>query len=286
MLRTLAATCASLAAFAANSLLARAALSAAAIDPASFTAVRLTSGAVALLVVARIFSRRGGERTAAGSWPSALALFGYAIAFSWAYLTLAAGTGALILFGAVQATMIGAGLWSGERPRPLRWLGLAVALGGLVYLLLPGLTAPDPLGAALMALAGACWGIYSLRGRGDARPVLATAGNFARSTPLALLALGAVVAVSGGLEVSTTGLLLAVVSGVATSGLGYVVWYAALGGLSATVAAVVQLAVPVLAALGGVAFLAEPLTPRLAIATVLILGGVAVATLARGGERL
>lgn len=283
MLRTLAATCASLVAFAANSLLARAALAAGAIDPASFTAVRLTSGAIALLVVARIVSRRAGERREAGSWPSALALFGYAIAFSWAYLSLAAGTGALILFGAVQATMIGIGLWSGERPRPLRWLGLAVALGGLVYLLLPGLTAPDPLGAALMALAGACWGIYSLRGRGDARPVLATAGNFARSTPLALFAFGVGVA-TGGLEVSVNGLLLGVVSGVVTSGLGYVVWYAALGGLSATVAAIVQLTVPVLAALGGIAFLAEPVTPRLALATALILGGVAVATLARGEE--
>ncbi len=284
MLRTAAAaTAASLVAFAANSLLARAALAAGSIDANSFTTFRLVSGAVALAVVARVVRRRHPTRGVAGSWLSAVALYGYAIAFSLAYLSLSAGTGALILFGAVQATMIGAGLSTGERPRPLRWLGLIVAVAGLVYLLLPGLAAPDPLGAILMAVAGVFWGIYSLRGRRDARPALTTAGNFARATPLALaaLALGAVAAES--LRISSAGVLLAVVSGTVTSGLGYVVWYAALGGLSATVAAVVQLSVPVLAAFGGVLLLGERVTPRLVVATVLVLGGIATATLA--GDR-
>ena len=290
MVRTAVATVASLLAFAANSLLARAALGDAAIDPASFTAIRLASGAAALTLVVWLTSQRSAKRASAGSWLSALALFAYAIAFSWAYLSLDAGTGALVLFGAVQATMIGAGLWMGERPGAGRWIGLALSLGGLVYLVLPGLTAPDPLGAALMAASGACWGIYSLRGRSDGRPVLATTGNFVRTVPPVLVLLAAT-AIAGtgtgagaGLEITPRGLALALVSGVVTSGLGYVVWYAALAGLSATVAAIVQLAVPVIAALGGVLLLDEEPTARLALASLLILGGVAIATLS--GDRV
>lgn len=278
-LGTLAATAASLVAFAANSLLARAALAGGAIDAVSFTTLRLASGAVALLLVVRA----GGGRGGAGSWASALALFGYALAFSLAYLTLSAGTGALVLFGAVQATMIGAGLAGGERPRPLAWLGLAVAVAGLIVLLRPGLAAPSPLGAALMAASGACWGIYSLRGRTDVGPVAATAGNFLRAAPLAVGALGLAAVAGGGLELSPFGAALAVLSGVVTSGLGYVVWYTALGGLSASAAGVVQLAVPVLAALGGVALLGERFTARLALASVLVLGGIGTAIVA--GDR-
>ena len=289
MLRTLLATAVSLVAFAANSLLARAALGERLIDPVSFTAVRLASGAAGLWLVSRLLR---GSRSAVdsggsgvfgvfgvfGSWPSAVALFVYAIAFSWAYLSLSAGTGALVLFGAVQVTMIAAGLLAGERPGPLRWLGLAAAVGGLVYLLSPGLSAPDPLGAALMAAAGVAWGAYSLRGRTDPWPVGATTGNFLRTVPLTLVVL---VPTLGSLEVSRSGLILALVSGVVTSGLGYVVWYAALRNLTATLAAVVQLTVPILAALGGVLLLSEVFSARLAIASVLILGGVAIATMAR-----
>ena len=285
MLRTAAATVASLVAFAANSLLARAALGAGAIDPVSFTAFRLLSGAAALAVVGLAVRRGAGAGAPAGSWPSAIALFGYAIAFSWAYLSLDAGTGALVLFGAVQVTMIGVGLWAGERPSALRWLGLAGALGGLVYLLLPGLTAPDPLGAILMAASGVFWGIYSLRGRADAHPVLATAGNFVRTAPLALVAIAVGALAGAGIEITPRGLVLAIVSGVVTSGLGYVIWYAALGGLTATVAAIVQLAVPVIAAFGGVALLDERITPRLTLASALILGGVTIATLAGSRDR-
>ena len=278
MLRTLLATVLSLVAFAANSLLARAALADRLIDPVSFTTVRLVSGALALWLFTLVVRRPRSGGSGAGSWPSAIALFIYAIAFSWAYLSLPAGTGALVLFGAVQLTMIVVGLWAGERPGLLRWVGLALAVGGLVYLLSPGLSAPDPLGATLMAAAGVAWGVYSLRGRTDVWPVGATAGNFLRTVPLAL----ALIAIAlGSLEISGPGLGLAVVSGVVTSGLGYVVWYIALRDLTATMAAVVQLAVPVLAALGGVLLLREAFSARLAISSLLILGGVAVATLAR-----
>lgn len=292
-LKTLLATAASLVAFAANSLLARAALAGSAIDPSSFTAVRLSSGAVTLLLVAHWRSRQvsgkvAGKGSEAGSWLSAVALFVYAIAFSWAYLSLSAGTGALILFGAVQITMIGWGLKSGERPGVGQWLGLVLAVGGLAYLLSPGLEAPDPLGAVLMALSGVGWGMYSLRGRGAKRPIQVTAGNFLRSVPLALAAFGVASLLAGSLvssslvSSSSKGMLLAVISGAVTSGLGYVIWYSALAGLTATVAGVVQLAVPVLAALGGVLFLQEPLTFRLIACGAVILVGIALASRSTG----
>jgi drug/metabolite transporter (DMT)-like permease len=201
-------------------------------------------------------------------------LFLYAIAFSFAYLSLNAGTGALILFGTVQVTMILAALRSGERPQPLEWLGLLFAMGGLVYLVLPGLEAPSLLGSALMTGAGIAWGLYSLRGRGTGSPLADTTGNFIRAVPL-ILAVRLVTL--GDVHLSQPGILLAVLSGAVASGLGYVIWYAALSGLTATRAAIVQLSVPVLAAWGGVVFLAEDISLRLILAGAFILGGIALA---------
>ena len=194
--------------------------------------------------------------------------------FSFAYVRLSTGTGALVLFGTVQATMLSAALLGGERPHPLQWLGLTAAIGGLVYLVLPGLTAPDPTGCALMSVAGVGWGLYSLRGRGPGDPLAETTGNFVRSVPL--IAIASVVGLSE-LHVTPTGGLLAVASGALASGLGYAIWYAALAGLTAALAATVQLSVPVIAAVAGVVFLAEGVTARLVVASVLILGGVGLA---------
>jgi drug/metabolite transporter (DMT)-like permease len=208
-----------------------------------------------------------------GSWPSASFLFLYAVPFSFAYESLATGTGALILFGTVQATMLIAAVLAGERPGWLQWLGLFTALGGLVYLVLPGVSAPDPIGSALMTVAGLGWGFYSLRGRAATDPLSETAGNFARSVPMVAF----VSAVGlGALHLEATGGMLAVTSGALASGVGYAIWYAALPGLTATLAATVQLSVPVLAGLGGAMFLAEAVTERLVIASLLILSGVAL----------
>lgn len=217
---------------------------------------------------------RGAREGWAGSWISALALFGYAAAFSLAYVSLEAGTGALILFGAVQATMIGAGIRSGERPHWAEWLGLILAVGGLVYLTAPGATAPDPIGALLMLVSGISWGVYSLLGKGVRAPIVSTTRSFVRAAPMAIL--GTIVGLSF-LRIEAAGLLLAVVSGAVTSGLGYALWYRALRGLTRTRAAIVQLVVPVLAALGGVAFLAESITQRLVLASIGVLGGVTIA---------
>ena len=263
-------------AFAANSLLCRQALGKTAIDAASFSTIRLISGAAALLLIAMTI-RRGSSRLR-GTWGSATMLFLYAVPFSFAYMSLSAGTGALVLFGAVQATMLMAALSSGERPHPLQWTGLALALGGLVYLVTPGLTAPSPAGSALMVVAGVAWGVYSLRGRGASDPLGETAGNFVRAVPLVL---GVSILAARQVEVTAGGALLAVASGALASGVGYFVWYAALAGLTATRAATVQLAVPVLAAAGGVIFLSEQITVRLIFAAILILGGVGLALLGR-----
>jgi len=271
-----------LVAFAANSLLCRMALGGELVDPVSFTTLRLVSGALFLVPLSRLagesLPRGTPGREQHGSWGSGLALFVYAIAFSLAYLSLDAGMGALILFGCVQATMLSVGLKSGERPHPLQWIGLVTALTGLVYLVSPGITAPDPLGASLMAIGGIAWGAYSLRGKGESAPVLSTTANFVRAAPIA--AITSVMAFSLA-HAETRGVVLAVVSGAITSGLGYVLWYKALRGLTTTQASIVQLLVPVLAAFGGVVFLAEQLSTRLAIASALILGGVAMAILNR-----
>lgn len=270
-LQTVALTVVAMAAFAANSLLCRLALQQRGIDPASFGSIRLVSGAITLAIVVQLRARPASPDRA--DWLAAAMLFAYVAFFSFAYLTLSAGTGALILFGAVQLTMLGAGLGSGERFGPVAWLGFVLAAGGLVYLVLPGVTAPPLLGAVLMAVAGVAWGVYSLRGRGVADPLAATARNFTRAVPLAL-ALSLVFVARA--HVDATGVALAVASGALTSGLGYVVWYAALARLSAMQAATVQLSVPLLAAIGGVLLLSEAITPRLAAASVAILGGIAI----------
>jgi drug/metabolite transporter (DMT)-like permease len=275
--RTLVLTASALACFAANSILCRLALRTAAIDPASFSTVRLVSGAAALAVLARLLRRHGRPRPR-GDWMSAGMLFLYAVPFAFAYLSLSAGTGALILFGCVQSTMIVSALRSGERPHHLEWGGLFLATAGLVYLVLPGLDAPAPRGFVLMVAAGIAWGLYSLHGRGATDPLLDTAGNFARAVPLAAAVSAIAVAQ---LHLSLDGVLLATASGALASGVGYAVWYTALRGLTATRAATVQLCVPVLASIGGVLFLSETVTTRLVVATVLVLGGVALAVWAK-----
>ncbi len=275
-LRAIALTAITMTFFAANSVLARAALREGLTDAGTFTAVRLLAGAVMLAVVIGLRRESMQAVQASGSWAPAVALVTYAIAFSYAYLSLEAGVGALILFAAVQLTMIGVGIIRGERPQAAEWLGLAVAVSGLVYLLSPGLAAPPLGGASVMALSGIAWGSYSLLGRGADSPALATASNFLRAAPIAL-ALLLLVAVSVASRASSQGLQLAIISGAVTSGLGYILWYAALKGLTATRAAIVQLSVPVLAALGGVVFVGEQLTLRLAISAAAILGGVALA---------
>jgi drug/metabolite transporter (DMT)-like permease len=274
--RTLILTGLAVSAFAGNSLLCRLALRGGHCDPAGFTALRLLSGALALWLLLR---RRGAPTTPAGSWPSALALFAYAAGFSFGYVGLPAGTGALLLFGAVQATMIGYGLARGERLRPLQTLGLLLALAGLALLFVPGLAAPPVASACMMAVAGAAWGVYSIRGRGVADPAAATAGNFHRAVPFAAALAAALLPT---LAMDATGAVLAVASGALTSGIGYIIWYRAIAGLKVTQAAIAQLGVPVLTALGAVAFLGEPLTSGLVIAAGLVLGGIALVS---GGAR-
>ncbi|MDP9004681.1 MAG: DMT family transporter [Verrucomicrobiota bacterium] len=257
-------------AFAGNSLLCRLALKQTAIDAASFTFIRIVSGALVLGLISQL---RRTSLSHAGNWPSALALFTYAAAFSFAYLSLSAGTGALLLFGAVQATMICWGLRRGERLRSLQLIGLTLALSGLVTLLFPGLSAPPIVGSILMLSAGVAWGIYSLRGKAAGDPVSATAGNFLRAIPFAaILAL----ALFPFARFDRAGAGYAILSGAIASGLGYVIWYTALAGLKAASAATVQLSVPVLAAAGGILLLGEPLTLRFLVASVAVLGGIAL----------
>jgi len=255
-------------AFASNSLLCRLALRQTTIDAASFTLIRLLSGAIALWLI--VITRKTARNTA-GSWTSALALFTYAAAFSFAYISLSAGTGALLLFGAVQATMILWGLRKGERLNLQQWFGLAIALGGLITLVSPGLSAPPIGGALLMTGAGIAWGIYSLRGKGAGDPTSVTAGNFWRSVVFAAVLNTALLR---WINLDLAGVCYAIVSGAIASGIGYVIWYSALPGLKATTAATVQLSVPVLAAIGGILFLSESITSRLVFASLLILGGI------------
>ncbi len=269
-------TVAALCCFAANSLLCRMALQPGLIDPVSFMSVRLLSGATVLWLLAQGGDAARGQRVG-GGWIGALWLFGYAVAFSFAYLRLPAGTGALILFGVVQATMIGAGVARGERPGALEWSGLLISVCGLVALTLPGLSAPDPRDALLMACAGVGWAFYSLRGRATARPIASNAGNFLRALPLTLAVSALTLAHA---HATWRGLMLAVASGAVASGIGYVSWYAALRGLSSTRAGIVQLAVPGLTAGGGVVLLRETLSVRLVASGLAILGGVLLATLA------
>jgi drug/metabolite transporter (DMT)-like permease len=278
LVRVFALTSLAMFAFAGNSLLCRLALKHTNIDAASFTAIRLLSGAAALWLITRV---RGGTRSGRGSWLSALALFAYAAGFSFAYVNLSVATGALLLFGAVQATMIGVGIWNGERLRGPQLFGLSLALGGLIGLLLPGLSAPPVAAAALMLGAGVAWGVYSLRGQGAGDPTRVTAGNFLRAAPIAA-------AISlfwpKGSRLDHAGVWYAVASGALASGLGYAVWYTALPALKSTSAAVVQLCVPVITTLGGFALLGEPITARVILASGAILGGIALVVL--GARRL
>jgi drug/metabolite transporter (DMT)-like permease len=270
LLRVFSLTTMAMIAFAGNSLLCRQALKYTAIDPASFTAIRLISGALMLWLVIRI---KQGAPGGAGNWSSALALFAYAAGFSFAYVSLPAASGALILFGAVQATMIGWGVWQGERLKTIQSFGLILAIGGLVGLLLPGLSAPPLAGSLLMMAAGIAWGVYSLRGTAGGDPTRVTAGNFMRAVPVAaVLSL----LMLNGASLDAAGAWLAVASGALASGLGYAIWYTALPALRNTSAATVQLSVPVIAAVGGILFLDEKVTLRLLLASVAILGGIAL----------
>jgi drug/metabolite transporter (DMT)-like permease len=276
-MRTIWLTFIAMMAFAANSLLCRAALGEGLIDAASFTTIRAVSGAVTLLLI--VLPNWRTKQTTPASWRSALMLFIYMAFFSFAYLSLSAGTGALLLFGAVQLTMFTAALRGGEPFSILSWCGRVLAVVGIIYLVLPGVTAPDPLGAALMVIAGIAWGLYSLTGKGVGNPLQATANNFLLAVPLAILVS---VFFIGQLQISVRGLLLALVSGSVTSGLGYAIWFAALKGLKATRAATVQLSVPAIAAAGGVLVLAEPITLRLVLASAATLGGIAIVLKQKG----
>lgn len=274
-INTLALTLLAMIAFAGNSLLCRAALKGTAIDAASFTTLRLLSGALVLWLFLHL---RKQPTTNTGNWFSAGALFVYAAAFSFAYISLTAATGALLLFGAVQVTMIGYGLWHGERLSPRQVTGIVFAIGGLVALLLPGASAPPLLGATLMLCSGIAWGLYSLRGKGTTDPIAITGGNFARTVPLALIL--SLLALSE-ISADTEGVLYAILSGAVASGAGYAIWYTALRGLTATTAATVQLSVPVITAAGGIILLGESLSLHLLLSSIAILGGIALVVVAQ-----
>lgn len=264
-------------AFAFNSILCRLALGMNLIDAAGFTAVRLISGAATLIFISLLFTGKKKE-IKRGNWFSAFFLFAYAICFSFAYIRLTTGMGALILFGAVQATMIIFALVKGEKPRILEWFGLLAALAGLIYLTLPGLGSPPLFSSLLMAFAGIAWGFYTLRGKGSANPLADTTGNFIRSVPMIV---AAALPFFSQIHYSKRGILFAVLSGAIASGIGYAVWYAALKFHTATRAAILQLSVPVLAAIGGVILLSENITARLLAAAVFILGGIGLAICGR-----
>jgi drug/metabolite transporter (DMT)-like permease len=263
-------TAATLICFSANSLLTRAALDTGRLDWAWFTLVRLASGTVMLSVLVRARGTTPQER---GGWIPGAALAGYAVAFTLAYTRIGAAAGALLLFGAVQATMIGVGLVRGERPARIDWLGVALALGGLAVLTRPGALRPDAFGSGLMVGAGVCWGIYSLLGRRSRDPLAATSGNFAWATILAVVVVGLLVPDR---RITASGILLAVASGAIASGLGYTIWYTVLPSLAAWRAAIVQLIVPVLTALAAVVLLGESISTRLLISGALIAAGVAL----------
>ncbi|MEM9448429.1 MAG: DMT family transporter [Cyanobacteria bacterium P01_E01_bin.6] len=277
VLKTVLLTVLTLIAFAANSLLTRMALGAESIDAASFITLRLASGAFMLWAIA-LFSNSKPTKQFQGKWTAALMLFIYAVAFSFAYLQLTAGTGALILFGTVQITMIATAVKQGETPQRLEWIGVGLAIVGLGYLFAPGLEAPPIVAAGLMVIAGVAWGFYSILGRGTKVPIAYTTINFTRAVPFAL---GVSLVSMSDIQISKAGIILALLSGAIASGVGYAIWYAALKGLTGTQAATVQLAVPILAALGGIFFLQEVLTLRLVIASVMILGGIGVTVLGR-----
>ncbi|MGH8051879.1 MAG: DMT family transporter [Arenimonas sp.] len=267
-------------AFAGNSLLCRLALKTTSIDAASFTTIRLISGAVVLCLIVQV---KGKGQPGKASWLSAFALFVYAAGFSFAYRYVSAATGALLLFGAVQATMISYGFSNGERFQKLQWLGLSIAIAGFIGLLLPGLATPPLEGSLLMLLAGIAWGIYSLRGKTHGNPLQTTSGNFLRAAPMALVCS---LWMMDGMQLDYSGIAFAFCSGALTSGMGYVIWYAALPALKATTAATVQLAVPVITAIGGIVLLDEPVSLLLIFASAAILGGIALIIMAKRRNEL
>ena len=270
-------------AFAANSVIARSALGNRGIDPGTFTLLRLLAGALALALIALVTTRREREKlNGAGSWSSATLLLIYAAAFSYAYLELGAATGALVLFTVVQTFMFIAALRSGERPGIAGGCGLVLALMGLVALLGPGISRPDPIGALLMSIAGFAWAGYTLRGRGADRPVLVTAGNFVRSVPLALVLWLLVILIHRhSIHIGFKGVGLAILSGAVTSGLGYGIWYSVLPSLTRAQSGIIQLLPAPLATLGGLALLGEPITLRILLASLFILSGVLIGVLRR-----
>jgi drug/metabolite transporter (DMT)-like permease len=275
LLRLISLTSLAMMAFAGNSLLCRLALKNSAVDAATFTSVRLISGTVVLLLIVSVTRSKPGRL---GNWPSAIALFAYASGFSYAYVSLPAATGALLLFGAVQSTMIGHAIWKGARLNKIQLLGLTMATCGLIGMFLPGLSMPPLLGSLLMLGAGIAWGVYSLRAKGMGDPTEVTAGNFLRSVPFALVLS---MLMLDRASLNATGLGYAATSGALTSGLGYAIWYRVLPAIRSTSAATVQLSVPVVAAVGGVLFLGESVTLRLILASIAILGGVALTILAK-----
>ena len=275
--RTLIYTVMALTAFAANSVLCRLALSQKVIDPASFTGIRLISGALVLLLLVFMFKRKNNP-VVKGSWMSGAILFMYAVTFSFAYISLDTGTGALILFASVQITMITYALITGKKMTTIEWMGVLLAFVGFVYLILPGVTAPSMSGFLLMTLSGVGWGLYTIRGKGSLNPLEATAYNFLRTLPMVAILL---VFSFKNLQATHEGIGLAILSGAITSGIGYTIWYLALRGLSAIQASVVQLLVPVIAAMGGVIFLSEMIPLRLIISALLILGGIGLVILVK-----
>ena len=266
-----------LVAFAANSVLCRLALGEKAIDASSFTIIRLLSGAIVLLILFKIKNNELSSNSK-GSWYSGIMLFLYAITFSFAYITLDTGTGALILFGSVQITMIALSLLSGNRLHFTEWLGVIIAFAGFLYLIMPGVTAPSTTGFLLMTIAGVAWGIYTINGKGSKNPLSDTTFNFLRTVPFIIIML---LVVLKDVNFTSKGILLAIISGGVTSGIGYTIWYMALKGLTSTQAAVVQLLVPVIAAFGGVIFIFEKITFRLSISSTMILGGILIVVMGK-----
>jgi len=276
-MKTILLTALALGAFAANSVLCRLALGEGAIDATGFTTIRLFAGVLTLLIILKL-NKESVYPPTKGSWTASIMLFLYAITFSFAYVTLDTGTGALILFGSVQTTMILLSVIRGTRLHLSEWLGLLTAFGGFIYLILPGLSTPSVMGFALMSISGAAWGVYTLKGRGSKNPLLDTAHNFLRTLPLILILFLVGIQTA---HYSPEGILFAVLSGSLASGIGYTIWYMALRGLSATQAAVIQLSVPVIAAFGGVLFVSEVITFRLGVSTMIILGGILLVILGK-----
>ena len=280
-IKIIASTIFALLAFAANSVLCRMALGANAIDASSFTVIRLFSGIIILLVLVTLTNKLNkveAVNTSKSSWLAGCMLFIYAVAFSFGYISLDTGTGALILFGAVQITMIISSVISGNKLHISEWLGLATAFAGFVYLVFPSLTTPSLMGFILMSISGMAWAFYTLLGRSSKNPLRDTSYNFLRTSPFILVLM---ILAYNSAHITSTGLILAVLSGAIASGVGYFIWYIALTGLSVTQGAVVQLFVPIIAAIGGVIFTSELITLRLIESSALVLGGILIVILGR-----